>query len=132
MANPKGNPQNLQPVQSEKEAKIKGRNGGIKSGETRRKRKQARECMELILSLKTKSDKQKQLMSNLGIKDKDQQNIMSLMASMYARAVTTGDPNAVRSVLAIAGELDEKQEADLKPEININIMAATEADIEEE
>lgn len=132
MAEKKYNVQNLQPVRTESEAREKGRNGGKKSGEVRRKRKLARECMEMILSLDTKSQKQKDLMNNLGIKGKEQKNIMSLMASMYARAVTTGDPNAVRSVLEIAGEMEANQAVEEKPTININIAAATVDDVEVE
>ena len=132
MADKKYNVQNLQPVQTKSEARRRGRNGGIKSGEVRRERKKARECMEMILSLNTKSQKQKDLMTNLGIADEEQKNIMSLMASMYARAVTTGDPSAVRSVLEIAGEMEAKQTVDEKPTININIAAATIDDVEVE
>ena len=37
--NPKGNPQNLDPVKTHEEAVARGRAGGIKSGEARRKQK---------------------------------------------------------------------------------------------
>lgn len=131
MANPKGNPQNLQPVRSKEEARKRGRNGGKKSQEVQRERKKAKECMEMLLSLPTKSKNQKELMTNMGIADEDQQNIMSLMASMFARAVTTGEPNAVKSVLEIAGEMEAKQD-DTSPTINITVTAATAADMEEE
>lgn len=129
MANPKGNPQNLQPVKSKNEARKRGRNGGIKSQQVQRERRKAKECMEMLLSLPTKSKKQKELMTNMGIADEDQQNIMSLMASMFARAVTTGEPNAVKSVLEIAGEMEAKQD-DTSPTINITVTAATAADME--
>ena len=86
MANPKGNIGNLQPVQTKEEAKKRGSNGGKKSGKVRRERRAARECMEMILALKTKSKAQKDLMTNMGIDDKEQKNIMSLMASMYMKA----------------------------------------------
>ena len=132
MANPKGNPQNLQPVRSKKEATKKGRNGGKKSGEVRRQRKQAKECMNMILALDAKGDKSKQLMKNLGIADKDQQNIMLLMSTLFMKAATTGDPTAVQKVLEIAGDMKEQPTGDTKPTININVMAATAEDMEEE
>lgn len=132
MANPKGNPQNLQPVKSKKEAKKRGSNGGKKSGVVRRQRKQAKECMNMILALNTKSQKQKELMTNMGIANKEQQNIMALMATMFARAVSTGDPSAVKAVLEIAGDMREKTTGgDEKPTININVKAATAADMED-
>lgn len=131
MANPKGNPQNLKPPTSKKEAQKRGRKGGIKSQQVQKQRKKAKECMNLILSLDTTSDKQKQLMRNMGIADEEQQNIMSLMATMFARAVSTGEPNAVKAVLEIAGELKEQQSGNEKPVININVAKATVEDMED-
>ena len=49
------NEQNLIPVQSGKEAREKGRNGGIKSGEVRRARKSMREMLDYLLSKTTKN-----------------------------------------------------------------------------
>ena len=46
------NQNNLKPIRSKKEAREKGKNGGIKSGESRRKRKSLKE--ELLLLLETK------------------------------------------------------------------------------
>ena len=132
MAEKKYNVENLQPVQTKSEARKRGRNGGIKSGEVRRERKKAKECMEMILSLNTTSQRQKELMTNMGIADEEQQNIMALMASMFARAVTTGDPTAVKSVLEIAGEMEAKPQGEEKPTIHINVMAATAADMEDD
>ena len=132
MANPKGNPQNLQPVRSKKEAIKKGRNGGKKSGEVRRQRKQAKECMNMILALDAKGEKSKQMMKNLGIEDAEQQNIMLLMSTMFLKAATTGDPSAVKAVLEIAGDMKEKPTGDEKPAININVIAATPEDMIED
>lgn len=132
MANPKGNPQNLQPIKSVKEAKKKGRKGGIRSQQVQRERRKARECMEQILSLGVTGDKSKQMLKNLGIKDEEQQNIMLLMSTLFLKAATTGEPNAVKAVLEIAGELEEKQAAETTPTININIAAATQEDMEED
>lgn len=44
------NEQNLRPVQTESEARMKGRIGGIKSGESRRKRRTLREELLALLS----------------------------------------------------------------------------------
>lgn len=132
MANPNGNLNNLRPVKSKEEATKRGRNGGIRSQQVQRERRKAKECMEMILSLNTKSKVQKDLMTKMGIADEEQQNIMSLMASMFVKAVTTGDATAVKSVLEIAGEMEAKQAIDEKPTINITVSAATAEDIEEE
>ncbi len=45
------NIKNLKPIQSKSEAREKGRKGGIKSGESRRKRKAIKEQLEDILTM---------------------------------------------------------------------------------
>ncbi|MCM1330854.1 MAG: hypothetical protein NC253_15645 [Ruminococcus sp.] len=120
---------NLKPVTSSGEAKERGRNGGIKLGQTRRARKQARECMELILSSKVTKDEHKQILSNMGIKDKDKQNIMLLMASLFYKGVSTGDSNTIKTILEISGDLNQLQEKQ-DTQINITVSAATAEDIE--
>lgn len=120
---------NLKPVTSSDEAKKRGRNGGIKSGQTKRARKQARECMELILKSKVTKEEHIEILSRMGIKEKDQQNIMLLMASLFYKGVSTGDSNAIKAVLEISGDLDQQQETQA-PQINITVSAATADDIE--
>lgn len=129
LAKSKGNIGNLKPVKTKEEARERGRNGGLKSQQVQRERRKARECMEMILSLDVKGKKQKELMSNLGIMDEEQINIMSLMASMFMRGVTTGDPTTIKSILEIAGDLDMNL-GEQTPTININVSAATPDDIE--
>ena len=43
------NPQNLKPVQTKEEARERGRNGGVKSGEARRKQRDVRELTKTIM-----------------------------------------------------------------------------------
>lgn len=120
---------NLKPVTSSDEAKKRGRNGGIKSGQTRRARKQARECMEIILKSKVTKEEHIEILSRMGIKEKDQQNIMLLMASLFYKGVSTGDSNAIKAILEISGDLEQQQETQA-PQINITVSAATADDIE--
>ena len=133
MAKKKGgnNNQNLKPVTSTEEARKRGRNGGIKSQQVQRERKKARECMEMILKLDAKGKKSRELMTNMGIADEEQQNIMLLMATMFAKAASTGDPTAISKILEIAGEL-EAGGTTQAPTINISVSAATTDDIDEE
>lgn len=46
------NKDNLNLIRSENEAREKGRNGGKKSGETRRKKKMLRDCLDILLERK--------------------------------------------------------------------------------
>ena len=122
---------NLKPVKSSDEAKKRGRNGGIKSGQTRRARKQARECMEMILKSNVTKEDHINILSSMGIKKEDQQNIMLLMASLFYKGVSTGDGNTIKAILEISGDLEQQQEAQA-PQINITVSAATADDIENE
>lgn len=123
---------NLKPVTSSDEAKKRGRNGGIKSGQTRRARKQARECMDIILKSQVTKEEHIEILSRMGIEEKEQQNIMLLMASLFYKGVSTGDSNTVKSILEISGDLDNGQQETQAPQINITVSAATAEDIENE
>lgn len=123
---------NLKPVTSSDEAKERGRNGGIKSGQARKARKQARECMEIILKSKVTREEHIKILSGMGIKEKDRQNIMLLMASLFYKGVSTGDGNTVKAILEISGDLDNGQQETQAPQINITVSAATAEDIENE
>lgn len=123
---------NLKPVTSSDEAKERGRNGGIKSGQARKARKQARECMEIILKSKVTREEHIKILSGMGIKEKDRQNIMLLMASLFYKGVSTGDSNTVKAILEISGDLDNGQQETQAPQINITVSAATAEDIENE
>lgn len=123
------NEENLRPVKTTEEARKRGSAGGKKCAENKRKRKQARECMEIILSSKVTGDKAKKVLASMGIKGKDQQNIMLLMAALFQKGVSTGDAATARSILEISGDLNTQQETQ-SPTINISVSAATAEDIE--
>lgn len=130
MAKSKGNVGNLKPVTSKEEARERGRKGGIQSGKTRKARKQAKECLNMILSLDVTGENNKKLLSNLGIENKEQQNIMLLMARMYMKAAATGDASAIAKILEIAGDLEANTVEKSAPTINISVQPATEKDVE--
>jgi hypothetical protein len=50
------NEKNLKPVKSTSEARERGRKGGINSGESRRRKKFLRECLEELLERTTKDE----------------------------------------------------------------------------
>ena len=68
----------------------------------------------------------------MGIYEKDRQNIMLLMASLFYKGVSTGDGNTVKAILEISGDLDNGQQETQAPQINITVSAATAEDIENE
>ena len=79
------NEQNLEPVRTEEEAREKGRNGGIKSGEARRRRKTIRECVEMIASLPP-SEKDIAQLEKVGIQREDANFLMAMVVGLSSRA----------------------------------------------
>ena len=65
----------------------------------------------------------------MGINEKDLQNRMLMIFSLFQTSVKTGDPNKIKSFLEIAGELEGQQEIE-KPVININVSEAKIEDID--
>jgi len=54
---------NLQPVRSKEEARQRGKQGGIKSGEARRKKKTIREELEILLELMEEGQTNREIVS---------------------------------------------------------------------
>ena len=83
-----------------------GKKGGIKSGIIRRKKKAAKEAAILLLSLPMKGQtKSKETLLNLGIKEKDLDNQMGMLAGLYAATQKTNTSAvATKLMLEIIGE----------------------------
>lgn len=87
------NEQNLKPVQTKDEARERGRNGGIKSGEARRKKRDMKAELLLIL--------------DIPIKDKKGHKVpprRAISLTLLKRALD-GDLKAIKLILEIIGEL---------------------------
>lgn len=123
---------NLKPCKTTEEARERGAKGGKKSAELKQERKKARELVDIIFSNKVKGANNKKMLTELGFAEEDQTNEALLLATQYLKACK-GDTNAAKTLLEIAGDLEPADENEgVKPEININISAATIADIEED
>lgn len=85
MARKGGAPENLKPAKTADEAKQRGKNGGIKSGEARRKKRDAKQAAKLILELPCDESFAKNL-KKMNIDKEDFTNVVA----MYARAFTLG------------------------------------------
>lgn len=101
MAKPKGKPENLNPVRTEEEAKEKGRRGGIKSGESRRKKREAKDAIRLLLDLAAKGNLELNL-KQLGVEENDRTNMMAVTARLFSKAME-GDVNAYRTLMEYGG-----------------------------
>ena len=101
MANAKGNPQNLKPVRSKAEAKKLGSAGGKKSGETRRKKRDAKQAISLLLDMAAKDNIDKNL-TKLGFNEEDRTNMNALMARMFTEAMG-GNVTAFKALMDYGG-----------------------------
>lgn len=107
------NEKNLQPIRSENEARKKGKNGGIKSGKVRRERKAMKEQMEMLLKLPPINAQAKQKIKELGIDEKEIDNQMLLMVTIFNKAMK-GDIQAVNVVRELTGERIQQAEVQIK------------------
>ncbi len=94
---------NLRPVKTTEEARERGRIGGIKSGEVRRKRKQLKETLSTLLTLPPGINDQKDLLMALGIDENDCNN-QTLIAIAMIQAAAAGDVKAATWVRDTVGE----------------------------
>ena len=95
--------ENLKPVQTKEEARARGRNGGIRSGEVRRQKKTAREIAEMFLSvaLSPAQSKLSQTMDQLGLGEKTQ--LGALVAAHMVKA-QSGDVQSAMLLLGLTGQ----------------------------
>lgn len=98
---------NLRPPRTKEEARERGRNGGIKSGEARRKKRDAKSAARLILDLPCQEAVARNL-KNMNIDEEDFTNRVGLMARLYLEAMT-GNVSAARAIIELAGELPSYQ-----------------------
>ena len=84
---------------------------GKKSGEVRRKRKAMKEQMEMLLTLPLKNTKLKKQLQEIGINEKEIDNQMALIVSLYQTALR-GGTNSVQAFNTIMEIVNEKQNKD--------------------
>ena len=89
---------NLKPRDlSTEEATEMGRKGGIASGEARRKKKSWAQQIELLMNLPVKQGKTKEALTQLGIEETEQNNLMAMNVAMYQQALK-GNVSAFNSL----------------------------------
>lgn len=101
MANAKGNIDNLKPVRTKEEAKKRGSVGGKKSGDSRRKKRDVRQAISLLLNMAAKENIEKNL-KQLGYNVEDLTNMNALMARLFTKAMT-GDVAAFKALMDYGG-----------------------------
>lgn len=96
---------NLIPLteRSKDEQREIARRGGINSGKTRRRQKNMKQALQLLLSLDVKSPKARDQLKALGIDEKDMNNEMALMVSMLNKALK-GDRGCAEFIRDTSGQ----------------------------
>ena len=93
-------PENLRPVTKENAAE-RGRRGGIKAGETKRRKLEMKEAAKVFLDLAAKGKIAKNL-EELGVEENDMTNQMAIIARAFSNAMS-GDMKAMEFLRDTAG-----------------------------
>ncbi len=102
-----GGSANLIPVRSEEEAREKGRKGGIKSGETRRRKKTLREMTKFLME----SDVSKNMKSvratleNMGLPDDEMTYSTAVAVRLLQKGMIEGDTSSIRLIGELTGDI---------------------------
>ena len=111
MANIELHPENLKPVQTKEEARTRGANGGKKSGEVRRAKRDARKAARYILQLAAQGT-QLANVEGMGANAEDGiTNMEVLQARLFAMAMS-GDIKAYETLMKVAGYWAEENRAE--------------------
>lgn len=102
---------------TEAEQKELARQGGIASGESRRKKKTLKEIGDMIGSLDIKNEKNRAVMKVAGIEDEDLINDVGMLFRLNLKA-QTGDIRAIELLAKLRGQLKDQVE-----QTNIEIPA---------
>lgn len=109
MANPNGNIKNLEPVRTKEEAKKRGKNGGIESGKSRRRKRAMKDATKLLLDMPIQQDSVSNALRTMGFDEKDLTNQMAMLVAVWKSAME-GNIAAAAFLRDTAGEsVDQKQ-----------------------
>ena len=108
------NEKNLVPFdeRSEKEARELGQKGGIASGKARRRKKNLKQKMQLLLSLPAADNDQSEL-ATMGVDPEDMDNEMVLAKALFL-AAAAGDTRAFDRIQDVLGRTVAREELALK------------------
>ena len=98
------NEDNLIPVRTEKEAREKGRKGGIASGKARREKRDRKQMASDLLDLTMQGAGVDKIKKFFGMKDTELNAYQVTVLSCLMKAMQKGDANALEKLLKIAGE----------------------------
>ena len=118
------NEKNLIPMdqRSKSEARELGRNGGIASGISRRRKRSLKEAADLYLSLPVSDRKMWNKISRRGVDPEDIDNQMAMIIGL-TMAATAGDAKAAKIIVDLLGEDAHSEEAAVHPLVSDLVTA---------
>ena len=118
------NEKNLIPMdqRSKSEARELGRNGGIASGVSRRRKRSLKEAADLYLSLPVSDRKMWNKISRRGVDPEDIDNQMAMIIGL-TMAATAGDAKAAKVIVDLLGEDSPSGEAAVHPLVSDLVTA---------
>ena len=118
------NEKNLIPMdqRSKSEARELGRNGGIASGVSRRRKRSLKEAADLYLSLPVSDRKMWNKISRRGVDPEDIDNQMAMIIGL-TMAATAGDAKAAKVIVDLLGEDAHSEEATVHPLVSDLVTA---------
>ena len=103
------NEKNLKPVRSKREARERGKKGGIKSGETRRRKAAMRDTMNRLLTMQAEVEG----LSDVLRADGGESTYEEIIAMAMIQQASLGNVKAYQAIMKTVGQT-EKSEADLE------------------
>ena len=118
------NEKNLIPMdqRSKSEARELGRNGGIASGVSRRRKRSLKEAADLYLSLPVSDRKMWNKISRRGVDPEDIDNQMAMIIGL-TMAATAGNAKAAKVIVDLLGEDAHSEEAAVHPLVSDLVIA---------
>ena len=118
------NEKNLIPMdqRSKSEARELGRNGGIASGVSRRRKRSLKEAADLYLSLPVSDRRVWNKIARRGVDPEDIDNQMAMVIGLTI-AATAGDAKAAKIIVDLLGEDAHSEEAAVHPLVSDLVTA---------
>ena len=104
---PRDGTKNLNPVRTKEEAKERGRNGGIKSGEARRRKRDMKSAASLLLDMGVWGPNMDAQMERMGLPEDERTNQMAVLVSMLQEA-QNGNVRAAEFLRDTAGRNNDR------------------------
>lgn len=99
---------NLVPVRTKEEAKERGRNGGLKSAEVRRKKRTMRDMAKGIMetTVSEQMSNVRETLARMGLEENDMTYQAAVVVRLIQKAMVEGDTSAIRVLGELTGELN--------------------------